>query len=131
MPKQVQDLIIWQVAREVTVEIYRQTRDKAFDRDPDLRAGLRRAASAILANIAVGYDADTAGTFARAFDRAAEAAAELSSLVHLTKDLEVLEGAIVGRLLVRIAEISRLIGGWKRAIRAHRAARRLVSTRVN
>lgn len=115
----------------MTAEIYRQTREKTFDADPHLRAGLRRAACAIMVNIAVGYDADTTGALTRGFNRAAEAAAELSTLVHLTNELQVLERSVVGGLLVRIAEVSRLIGGWQRAIRAHRVARRFTSMRVN
>lgn len=131
MSRRVQDLIIWQVAREVTAEIYRLTRDNTFDADPHLRAGLRHAACAIMVNIAVGYDADTAGALTRGFNRAAEAAAELSSLIHLTNDLQVLERSVAGGLLARTAEVSRLIGGWQRAIRAHPMARRFASTRVN
>lgn len=129
--RRLDDLIIWQIAREVAAEVYRQTLDKAFDRDPHLRAELRRSACAIMANIAVGYEADTAGALARGFNRAAQAASELSSLVQLTTDLEVLRRPVVAGMLLRVSEVSRLIRGWQRALRTQRLARGLTTTRVN
>lgn len=129
--RRLDDLIIWQIAREVAAEVYRQTLDKAFDRDPHLRAELRRSACAIMANIAVGYEADTAGALARGFNRAAQAASELSSLVQLTTDLEVLRRPVAAGMLLRVSEVSRLIRGWQRALRTQRLARGLTTTRVN
>jgi four helix bundle protein len=129
--RRVQDLIIWQVAREVAAEIYRQTLDEAFERDPHLRADLRRRARAIMTHIAVGYEADTPTGFARSFTRAAEAAADLVSLVQLTTDLEMLGRPALAGMFTKVAEISRLIKGWQRALRTHRLARRLTSMRVN
>lgn len=131
LTRRLDDLIIWQIAREVAAEVYRQTLDKAFDRDPHLRAELRRSACAIMANIAVGYEADTAGALARGFNRAAQAASELSSLVQLTTDLEVLRRPVVAGMLLRVSEVSRLIRGWQRALRTQRLARGLTTTRVN
>ena len=129
--RRLDDLIIWQIARELAADIYRHTLDEAFDRDPHLRAELRRSACAIMANIAVGYEADTAGLLARGFSRAAQAAAELSSLVQLTIDLDVLGRPVVAGMLVRVSEISRLIRGWQRALRTQRLVKRLTTTRVN
>jgi four helix bundle protein len=129
--RRLDDLIIWQVAREVAADIYRQTLDAAFDRDPHLRSELRRAACAIMASIAAGYEADTAASLARGFNRAAQAAAELSSLVQLTRDLDVLGRPAVAGMLARVSEVSRLIRGWQRALRTQRLVRRLAPTSVN
>lgn len=129
--RRVQDLIIWQVARDVAAEIYRQTLDEAFERDPHLRADLRRRARAIMTHIAVGYEADTPAGLARSFTRAAQAATDLANLVQVTTDLEVLGRPALAGMFTKVAEISRLINGWQRALRTHRLARRLTSTRVN
>jgi four helix bundle protein len=127
----VQDLIIWQVARDVAAEIYRQTLDEAFERDPHLRADLRRRARAIMTHIAVGYEAETPTALARSFIRAAQAATDLASLVQITTDLEMLGRPALASMFTKVAEISRLIRGWQRALRTHGLARRLTSTRVN
>ena len=76
-----------------------------------------------MANIAAGYGADEAVCLARGFDRAAQAAAGLSSLLHLAIDLRLLDQPNATRLLERSLDLSQMIRGWQRAIREHEAVR--------
>ena len=129
--RDLEDLIIWQVARELAADIYRGTSAGPLERDPQLRNELRAAARGVMANIAAGYAAENAATLARGFDRAAQATMNLASLLHLALDLDLLDDARGKAMLVRVAEVERLIRGWQRAIRAHRAACSLRTGRVN
>ncbi|MBI4519520.1 MAG: four helix bundle protein [Gemmatimonadetes bacterium] len=122
-PRSLEDLVLWQAAREIAAEVYRQTGTRRFDDDPHLRNELRTTARTIMASIAAGYGADEATCLARGFDRAAQAVANLSSLLHLTIDLRLLDQPKAARLLTRSLELSHLIRGWQRAIREHEAAR--------
>jgi len=129
--RQLEDLIVWQVAREVAADIYRQTRKEGFEHDRHLRAELRSAARSIMANLATGYGADNARGLMQGFARAAAAAVDLSSLTHLAMDLGLMERRAASAALTRTGEVAQLIRGWQRALQTHELARRLMPTRVN
>lgn len=80
-------------------------------------------ARAVMVTIASGYGADSPACLSRGFDRAAQAVINLSSLLHLTVDLQLVEAPTAAGLLARSLELSRLIRGWQRAIREHEEAR--------
>ena len=67
--RSLEDLVLWQTAREIATEVYRQTGTRRFNADPHLRTELRTTARTIMANIAAGYGADEAACLARGFDR--------------------------------------------------------------
>jgi four helix bundle protein len=107
-----EEMIAWQVAREVTTEVYRRTRAKPFDGDPALRSELRRAARSIMANIALGCERPSAREFIRCLERASGSTTELRSLIAVTVDIGLLERRAAFGMLVRVAEVARLIAGW-------------------
>ena len=115
-------MIAWQVAREVATEVYRRTRARPFDGDPALRSELRRAARSIMANIALGYERHSAREFTRCLDRASGWTTELRSLIALTTDVGLLERRAAFGMLIRVAEVARLIAGWSTLVqlRQHR-----------
>lgn len=121
--RSLEDLVLWQAAREIASGVYRQTGTRRFNADPHLRTELRTTARTIMANIAAGYGADEAACLARGFDRAAQAVASLSSLLHLAIDLRLLDQPNATRLLERSLDLSQMIRGWQRAIREHEAVR--------
>lgn len=129
--RSLEDLVIWQAAREIAVEVYRETGCERLDRDAPLRTEVRSAARAVMVTIAAAYEADSAGALARGFDRAGHAITNLSSLLHLTSDLEMLDRPKAAGLLARARELTRLVRGWQRAIRAHQEARKITVSRVN
>jgi 23S rRNA-intervening sequence protein len=51
-----EDLEVWQITRDLSVEIYRATQDGKFSRDFGLRDQIRRAAVSVMSNIAEGFD---------------------------------------------------------------------------
>jgi four helix bundle protein len=127
-----EEMIAWQVAREVTTEVYRRTRAKPFDGDPALRSDLRRAARSIMANIAVGCERRSAREFARCLERASGSTTELRSLIAITVDVGLIERRTAFGMLVRVAEMARLIAGWNTLVqlRQHRPIQR-GSSRIN
>jgi four helix bundle protein len=116
----VEDVIAWQVAREVAAEVYRRTRTRPFDEDPALRSDLRRAARSIMANIAIGCERPHAGGFVRCLRRASGSATELRGLIALTVDVGLLRPREAFGMLVRVAEAARLIDGWSARVDSRR-----------
>ncbi len=53
--KRFEDIEAWQKARELTLEIYKITGKREFNRDYDLRGQIRRASVSIMSNIAEGF----------------------------------------------------------------------------
>ncbi len=51
-----EDLVAWQKARALTMEIYRVTRDAPFARDFGLVGHVQRASVSIMSNLAEGFE---------------------------------------------------------------------------
>jgi four helix bundle protein len=113
--KTFEDLIVWQKSHAVVLEIYRAT--KAFP--PDERYGLtsqmRRAAISIPANIAEGFVKRGRQDKARFLNIAQGSLAETRYYLILARDLGYLPD---GKLHTGIAEVSRLLDAYVRAVRA-------------
>lgn len=77
-----ENLLVWQRARDVAVEIVQLTRYVNARLAPGMRSQLRRAALSIPANIAEGAGAASPREFARFLDIAIKSLNEVSS--HLT-----------------------------------------------
>lgn len=51
-----ENLIVWQMARDLLVDIYRLSQTSASRRDYDITRQIRRAAISTMSNIAEGHD---------------------------------------------------------------------------
>jgi four helix bundle protein len=74
--KRYQDLVVWQAADQVRLEVYRLTRDGPASRDFRFRDQLRSSASSIAANITEGFRRFGPRDFARFLDIAFASAGE-------------------------------------------------------
>ena len=81
------DLIVWQRARTVVVQIYRLASSGRISRDHGFRSQIQRAAVSIMANIAEGSERDSLREFAYLLRVAKASAGELRSHVILAGDL--------------------------------------------
>ena len=84
--KRFEEIEAWQIARELTHCIHRETRSTALREDPDLRHQMRRSAVSVMANIAEGFDAGTDLSFARYLRIARASASELQSHLYVCLD---------------------------------------------
>ncbi|MCK4859762.1 MAG: four helix bundle protein [Candidatus Omnitrophica bacterium] len=83
-----EDLKVWQISHELTLEVYRIT--KTFPRDElyGLVAQLRKAASSVPANIVEGYYRHTTKELIKFLYNARGSAGEVAYFFILSKDLE-------------------------------------------
>jgi hypothetical protein len=117
MPRRsLEDLVLWEAAREIARGVYRQTGTRRFNADPHLRTELRTTARTIMANIAAGYGADEAVRLARGFDHVAQAAASPSASTWRSTRLRPAERHAPARTQPRSLQ---MIRGWQRVIREH------------
>lgn len=86
MIERFEDIRAWQEARKLTQGVYRLSDSGTFAKDFALRDQIRRAAVSSMANIAEGFDCDSAKEFARFLEIARRSAVEVQSLLYVAMD---------------------------------------------
>ena len=115
-----EDLIAWQKARQLTVEIYRITAQGEFARDFGLRDQIRRAAVSVMSNIAEGFDRGSRGEFHQFLVIAKASCAEVRSQLYVALDVGYIVQEIFSNLNSSTDEPSRIIGGLRAAVQKQR-----------
>lgn len=82
-----EEILAWQKARDVTLNIYRITSKEGFSKDFGLKDQIRRATVSIMANIAEGHGRRTNSEFANFLNVARGSAAEVQSHLHVALGL--------------------------------------------
>ena len=104
------DLRVWQLAKELAVDIYRITESSPLSRDYGLRDQLRRAAVSIPSNIAEGDERDTNKDSVRFLYIAKGSLAELRTQLEIARDVGSLSPEAHAQLEARCSEIGRMLG---------------------
>ncbi|MCL4834001.1 MAG: four helix bundle protein [Caldilineaceae bacterium] len=81
-----EDIRAWQMARQLTNEIYAVTKRPAFRRDWGLTNQIRDASGSVMHNIAEGFDAGSDAEFIRFLRYARRSATEVQSQLYLSLD---------------------------------------------
>ena len=115
-----EDLIAWEKAMELAVEVYALTRSKSFARDFALVDQCHRAAISIPANIAEGFDRGSRAEFHRFLSIAKGSCAELRTHMHLAHRLGYIDARAAEGVLARGEEVSRIIGGLRAKVATQR-----------
>jgi len=120
MPRQrPDDLLSWRAARALAVAVHRSTAGAPFQAEPELRAELRAAATAVMTTIAEGYEQKTCGEFERRLVTALGATARLESLICLAEDMRLLTRDGARRMRARVTETSGLIDTLQQAVQRY------------
>ena len=107
-----EEIISWQKARELNVEIYKITNSNdLFNKDFGLRDQIRRASISISSNIAEGFERQTAKEFIRFLYIAKASAAEVRSQLYLAFDLNYIDKKQFDELNLKVNEVSKLTSG--------------------
>lgn len=86
--QQFEDLGVWQDARVTVREIYRVTKQRAFQRDFGLRDQITRAATSTMSNIAEGFERGSRKEFIQFLNIAKGSNGEVRSQLYVALDLE-------------------------------------------
>ena len=114
-------LTVWEKAHQLTLDVYRAT--CAFPREEQfgLTNQLRRAASAIPANIAEGCGKDTEADLARYMQISMGSTSELEYHFLLVHDLTYLDGQTYQTLNAQTVEIKRMLAPFIKRLRGQYA----------
>jgi four helix bundle protein len=108
----------WNKAHELCLAIYVATRHFSVEERYGLTSQMRRAASAISANIAEGCGHSSERELARYCDIAAASSSELEYHLLLARDLGMLEEASYRNLNEKTNEVKRMLNAFISTLRA-------------
>ncbi|MFA4945042.1 MAG: four helix bundle protein [Lentisphaeria bacterium] len=112
-----EDIKAWQMARELTREVYEATKGTAFARDYGLRDQITRAAGSTMHNIAEGFDSETNADFIRFLGYAKRSCTEVQSELYVALDQKYIEDATFKRLYTLAGETRAAVRGFMTYLR--------------
>ncbi|MCK6648926.1 MAG: four helix bundle protein [Bacteroidia bacterium] len=110
------NLIVWQKAHELVLNIYKETKKFPKDEVYALTNQLRRASISIAANIAEGYKKKTIPNKINFLNISEGSLEEVKYYIILSKDLEYISNSKADEFEKLCDEIGRLINGYSKAI---------------
>src|SRR5438445_6940835 len=116
--KTFEDIDAWQRSRELTNLIYKVTAEGAFSKDYGLKDQIRRASVSIMSNIAEGFERSGTGEFAHFLSTAKGSAGEVRSQLYVALDQEYVTRNAFETLSNHAVEVSRMISGLMKYLRA-------------
>jgi four helix bundle protein len=111
------DLVAWQKAMELVVQVYRATQAFPAEERYGLTAQLRRAAVSIPSNIAEGKGRFSSGDVVHFMLQARGSLLEVETQVLIAQSLGYLTDQETQRLLQQTAELGRILNGLISALR--------------
>ena len=119
-----EDLIAWQKARELTLKIYRISRQGEFGKDYRLSGQIQGAAVSIMSNLAEGFERGGLGEFHQFLSTAKASCAELRSQLYVALDVGYINSATFQELREQAEEVGRIVGGLRPSVAKRRAVKR-------
>lgn len=113
-----EDIVAWQKARVLVVEIYRMTNaSDSFRKDLGLREQIRRAAVSAMSNIAEGFGRHTDKEMTNFLNIAGGSVAEVQSQLYVALDLKYIERGSFDSVYSLADEASRLLTAFMKYLR--------------
>jgi four helix bundle protein len=111
--KNFEDLPIWKEAKDLTVRIYKITKEDELKRDFGLSEQIRRAVLSVSSYIAEGFDRSSRREFIKHLYITKGSVSEVRSQLLICRELGYLENGISGELLGKTTSLTRQIGALK------------------
>lgn len=112
-----EDIVAWQLARELVREIYRGTSTGDFKKDYGLRDQVRRASVSIVSNIAEGFERGSDKEFIRFLSYAKGSCGEVRTQLYIAKDLDYLSDSTFQDLREIVVRNGEVISGLIRYLK--------------
>jgi len=110
------DLIVWQKAMDLVVNVYRATEEFPRTETYGLTSQIRRAVTSIPANIAEGQGRRLPKEFVHFLANARGSLLELDTHLEAASRLSFLDSAVHSQLRIQLDEIGRMLNGLMRSL---------------
>ena len=108
-------LVVWQKAKDLAVQLYKETQHFPKSEQFGLTSQLRRSGVSVPSNLAEGSARQTAKDKAHFSTMAFSSLAETTNHIIIAKDLAFLEDGSYHNLRDQIAEVSRMLTAFRKA----------------
>ncbi|TLX70676.1 four helix bundle protein [Labilibacter sediminis] len=108
-----EDVLAWQKAKDLTLIIYRSFKDV---KDFSLKDQIQRASVSIMNNIAEGFERQSNKEFRYFLFVAKGSCAEVRSMLHLAKELQLIDSKDSENMMDLSIEISKMLSGFIKAL---------------
>jgi four helix bundle protein len=115
MIRRFEDIIAWQKARELAVQVYVSFADS---KDFGFKDQIQRASVSVMNNIAEGFERQTDKEFHQSLYIAKGSCAEVRSMLYLASDLEMVESDSLNSLSEMTIETSKILYGLIKSVKA-------------
>lgn len=112
-----EDIEAWQLARELTRQVYALSRTGPFSKDFALRDQIRAAAGSAMHNIAEGFDGGSNAEFAKFLTYAQRSCAEVQSELYVALDQRYISEPEFQALYDQARQTHHKIGGFIKYLR--------------
>jgi four helix bundle protein len=112
-----EDLKAWQLARELTKDVYRLSGAGKFSRDFPLRDQIRRAVVSIMSNIAEGFERDGNKEFLQFLSQAKGSCGEVRAQLYVALDQSYIDSGAFSQSSTATLELSRVVSGLMHYLR--------------
>ena len=119
MTESYRNLIAWQKAKDLALDIYRYTRRFPKDEIYGLTSQMRRAAVSVPSNIAEGKGRRSRKDFAHFLYQARGSLLELETQLVIARDLEYLDALTFNNTLRKAEEVGRILNGLVNHLQTH------------
>jgi four helix bundle protein len=107
-----EDIEAWQVARELTRQVYAASKTSRFSRDYGLKDQITRAAGSAMHNIAEGFDGGSNAEFVKFLRYAQRSCTEVQSQLYVALDQDYVSEARFEELYTLAKAAHATIGGF-------------------
>jgi four helix bundle protein len=115
--KTFKQLLVWQKAHQLTLEVYNATRSFPKYEQFGLIFQMRRCVVSIPSNIAEGFKRKSLKDSLHFYNIAESSLEELKYQLLLAKDLNYINEQIYNKLFTLAEEVGKLLNGWKKSQR--------------
>jgi len=116
-----EDLIVWQKAHELVVQIYCITKDFPSDERFGLTSQIRRAVVSVTSNIAEGFIRFGVNDKKRFYNMAYSSLIEVKSQLYVARDLFYVNEDIIEELMVLVVYVGKLLVSLSRSLSADKS----------
>ena len=120
--KNFRDLKVWEKSHQLTLEVYRGTKQFPQSELYGLTSQIRRAAASIPANLAEGCGRGCDADFGRFIQMAAGSASELEYHLLLARDLGYIETHAYTQMETAVVEVKRMLTSLIQKLRTDRSS---------
>jgi four helix bundle protein len=107
----IEDMLAWQKAKALTIEIYKITNEPLFSKDFGLKDQIRRASVSVPSNIAEGFGRGGTNEFKNFLSIAKGSLYEVKTQLIIAYELGLVEEKLKEQLILNIEEVTGMIAG--------------------